>query len=52
MDDVVTKKKTENKESKMHTEKSMLKVNMFMISYTMRMQMHMKMDVFSVPYVT
>lgn len=36
----------------MHTEKSMLKVNMFMISYTMRMQMHMKMDVFSVPYVT
>lgn len=36
----------------MHTEKLMLKVNMFMISYTMRMQMHMKMDVFSVPYVT
>lgn len=36
----------------MHTKKSTINVNMIMDSYTMRMQMHMKMDVFCAPYVT
>jgi hypothetical protein len=36
----------------MRTGKSILKVNMITNSYTMRMQMHMKMDVFCAPYIT
>jgi hypothetical protein len=40
------------KENKMHTIKSILNLNMIMDSYTMRMQMHMKMDVFCAPYIT
>jgi hypothetical protein len=36
----------------MHTIKSILNLNMIMDSYTMRMQMHMKMDVFCAPYIT
>jgi hypothetical protein len=40
------------KENKMHTLKSIFNLNMIMDSYTIRMQMHMKMNVFCAPYIT
>jgi hypothetical protein len=45
-------KYNKEKENKVHTLKSILSLNMITDGYTIRMQMHMKMDVFCAPYIT